>query len=78
MAQKRKVLTVREVAKYLHVHMSTIYRLVSKQEIPAFKVGADWRFNVESIDAWRKSREISHPSHHDGDAVALKVKKFRR
>jgi excisionase family DNA binding protein len=75
MAQRRKVLTVREVARYLHVHMSTIYRLVGKQEIPAFKVGADWRFNVESIDAWRKAREISHRSRHDGSALALKMKK---
>jgi excisionase family DNA binding protein len=52
-----KVMTVMEVAEYLHVHPSTIYRLLRKQEIPAFRVGSDWRFNRESIDSWRTGRE---------------------
>lgn len=52
-----KVMTVMEVAEYLHVHPSTIYRLLRKQEIPAFRVGSDWRFNRESIDNWRTARE---------------------
>ena len=47
------VLTVEEVARYLHVHQSTIYRLARQKELPAFKVGSDWRFNIESIDKWR-------------------------
>jgi hypothetical protein len=25
--------------------------------LPAFKVGSDWRFNVEEIDRWRVERE---------------------
>jgi excisionase family DNA binding protein len=47
-----KVMTVREVAAYLHVHPSTIYRLVRRNQIPVFHVGSDWRFNIESIDRW--------------------------
>lgn len=47
------VLTVEEVARYLRVHQSTIYRLVKRKELPAFRIGSDWRFNVESIDRWR-------------------------
>jgi excisionase family DNA binding protein len=57
MKEDDKVLTVTEVAEYLHVHPSTIYRLLRKREIPAFRVGSDWRFNRESIDDWRTSRE---------------------
>ncbi len=53
----KRVLTVKDVAEYLQVHASTIYRLLSKHEIPAFKVGTDWRFNIESIDEWRKVLE---------------------
>jgi excisionase family DNA binding protein len=45
------VFTVEEVARYLHVHQSTIYRLVRQKELPAFKVGSDWRFNIESIES---------------------------
>ena len=48
-----KVLTVRELADYLKVHPSTIYRLLKQQKLPAFRVGSDWRFNIESIDRWR-------------------------
>jgi excisionase family DNA binding protein len=48
----RKVMTVREVAAYLHAHPSTIYRLVRRSQIPAFHIGSDWRFNIEAIDHW--------------------------
>jgi len=57
MKDEDKVMTVTEVAEYLHVHPSTIYRLLRKREIPAFRVGSDWRFNRESIDDWRTARE---------------------
>jgi len=48
-----KVLTVVEIADYLRVHPSTIYRLLRKGNLPAFKVGSDWRFSLDSIDEWR-------------------------
>jgi excisionase family DNA binding protein len=51
------VLTLEEVAGYLRVHPSTVYRLLKKRQIPAFKVGSDWRFNLESIDHWRSEAE---------------------
>jgi excisionase family DNA binding protein len=47
-----RVLTVREVAEYLRVHQTTIYRLLKEQKLPAFRVGSDWRFNREMIDRW--------------------------
>jgi len=52
-----KVLTLQEVAKYLRVHPSTVYRLAKKGQIPAFKLGSDWRFNLESIDEWLSAAE---------------------
>lgn len=52
-----RVMTLREVAKYLRVHPNTVYRLASRRKLPAFKVGSDWRFNRESIDRWRLSQE---------------------
>jgi excisionase family DNA binding protein len=48
-----KVITVGELAEYLRVHRSTLYRLLRKQQLPGFKIGSDWRFNVEAIDQWR-------------------------
>jgi excisionase family DNA binding protein len=51
------VLTLEEVAEYLRVHPTTIYRLLKKHKIPAFKIGSDWRFNLASIDRWRTALE---------------------
>ena len=47
------IMTVREVADFLHVHPSTIYRLLRQGKLPAFRVGSDWRFSREAIDRWR-------------------------
>ena len=51
------VLTLEDVAEYLHVHPSTVYRLLKNRSIPAFKVGSDWRFNQESLDRWIQELE---------------------
>ena len=53
MGPEAKVLTVGELAGYLRVHRSTLYRLLKKQQLPGSKIGSDWRFNVEAIDRWR-------------------------
>jgi len=47
------VMTVKDLAVYLRAHPSTIYRMLKKGSLPAFRVGSDWRFNVEDIDRWR-------------------------
>ena len=59
---KSKVLTVQEVSSYLRVHPSTIYRMLKKNQLPAFRVGSDWRFTVEAIDKWRASVESGAPT----------------
>jgi excisionase family DNA binding protein len=48
-----KVMTVRELSAYLQLHPTTVYRLLKRREIPAFRMGSDWRFNIEAIDRWR-------------------------
>jgi excisionase family DNA binding protein len=48
-----QVMKLAEVAEYLRVHPTTIHRLLRRSAIPAFKMGGDWRFNVEEIDRWR-------------------------
>ncbi len=65
---KSSVLMVQEVSNYLRVHPSTIYRMLKKNQLPAFRVGSDWRFTVEAIDKWRAAVESGAPalaSHND-------------
>ncbi|MGO9604615.1 MAG: helix-turn-helix domain-containing protein [Candidatus Binataceae bacterium] len=52
-----EVMTVKEVAEYLKVHYTTIYRLLKRSQIPAFQIGGDWRFYRERIDEWRLALE---------------------
>jgi len=52
-----KVMTVREVAAYLHVAPRTIYRLLRNSRLPAFRMGNDWRFNTEEIQRWLAQQE---------------------
>jgi excisionase family DNA binding protein len=59
MRPEAKVITVGELAEYLRVHRSTLYRLLKKGQLPGFKIGSDWRFNVEVIDKWRMQQDVT-------------------
>lgn len=50
-------MTVDEVCTYLKIHKSTLYRLVRHHQFPAFKMGDDWRFNVEQVIEWAQLME---------------------
>ena len=54
--QRTQIMTPKEAAKYLGFHLVTIYRLLKKQEIPATKIGGQWRFKKDVLDAWLMSR----------------------
>ena len=59
------VMGIKEAASYLEVHESTIYRLAGNGEIPAFKLGGQWRFKKEVIDQWltsemQKNASLNH------------------
>jgi excisionase family DNA binding protein len=53
------VLKLEEVAEFLKIHPSTVYRLLRRGKIPAFRMGSDWRFNQESVERWIKEREAA-------------------
>ena len=52
-------MTVKDLADYLNVHPSTIYRMLAANKIPSFKIGSDWRFHREAIDEWIRSQTKS-------------------
>jgi len=61
-SERASILTLENVAEYLRVHPSTIYRMLKRKQLPAFKIGRDWRFSLESIDRWRADAERSRGS----------------
>jgi excisionase family DNA binding protein len=47
-----QLLTLEQVAKYLNVDKFTVYRLLNDKELPAFKVGNQWRFKRKLLENW--------------------------
>lgn len=47
-----QLLTLEQVAKYLNVDKFTVYRLLNDRELPAFKVGNQWRFKRKMLENW--------------------------
>ena len=52
-----RIMTIDEVAKYLRLHKSTVYRMVRESQIPASKIGNQWRFRKDVIDSWLSTKE---------------------
>jgi len=46
------------LAEYLQLDEHTIYRLARKGEIPALKIGAEWRFKKDLIDKWIEKESL--------------------
>lgn len=57
--QATMLLSVKEVATYLAVTERTVYRLVKDHRLPAYKVGGQWRFKVDMIDAWMSRERVT-------------------
>jgi excisionase family DNA binding protein len=47
-----EIMTIEEVARYLSLHELTVRRLAREGEIPAFKVGRQWRVKRRILDRW--------------------------
>lgn len=51
-----KLLSVKELAKYLNLTQRTVYNLIDRGEIPFLKVGGQYRFKEEEIARWLSKR----------------------
>jgi excisionase family DNA binding protein len=53
------VLTIDELAQYLKISKSTLYKLAQEGAIPCNKIGKHWRFHKDAIDEWLRRRNPS-------------------
>lgn len=51
-ASKSAFLTTEEVLSCLKVNPRTIYRLIKTGELPAIRIGRQWRFRRADLDEW--------------------------
>ena len=56
-----EILTLPEVAQLLKVAEKTVYSMAQKGQLPAFKVGGQWRFKRTDIDAWIEQQKLEAP-----------------
>lgn len=47
-----ELMNIKEAAGYLRLNYMTVYKLAQKRQIPAFKVGGNWRFKKDILDNW--------------------------
>ena len=55
-----RAMTPDEVARRLSVTRLTVYRLLKRGEIPAFKVGRQWRVKREILDDWIEEKSLGN------------------
>ncbi len=46
------LLTAKEVANLLRLSQQTLYKMLNDGDIPAIRVGNQWRFDHEALKAW--------------------------
>jgi excisionase family DNA binding protein len=51
------VMTADEVAEYLRIPRSSVYKLAQESRIPCKKAGRRWRFHRDAIDGWLANRD---------------------
>ncbi|MGH7798655.1 MAG: helix-turn-helix domain-containing protein [Candidatus Binatia bacterium] len=52
-----RLLTLPEAAELLHVSTRTLQRMIRRNELPAFKVGGQWRVRESQLTKWIQGRE---------------------
>ena len=56
MERVKEVMTLREASEYLGISPDTLYKYLSENKIPAFKLGNRWRFKKDLLDRWMEKK----------------------
>ncbi|NIM20774.1 MAG: helix-turn-helix domain-containing protein [Candidatus Latescibacteria bacterium] len=52
-----KLLTLSQASQILQVSKRTLHRMIQQKEIPAFKVGGQWRIRESQLNKWVEDKE---------------------
>jgi len=58
MERLKEVMTLREASQYLGISPDTLYKYLSEDRIPAFKLGNRWRFKKDLLDRWMERKSV--------------------
>lgn len=51
-----ELMTAEETCRYLKITSRTLYRYLRSRQIPAFKLGKEWRFVRSDLEQWIRDR----------------------
>jgi len=52
-----RLLTLAEAAAILQVSKRTLLRMIQQRQVPAFKIGGQWRMRASQFRKWVESKE---------------------
>jgi len=52
--QRDEIMTIEQLAEYLKISTSTLYKQLQNGKLPGQKIGKRWRFHKGAIDEWLK------------------------
>ena len=55
-SRKSELMTATETCRYLKITPRTLYRYLGRHELPAFKLGKEWRFVRSDLEQWIRAR----------------------
>ena len=58
------VMTVKDVAQYLRMGESTVYKLAKSGKLPGRKIGGSWRFSLQALNNWLEVNYYSNHGNH--------------
>ena len=58
-ADSREVMNIRQASQYLGVSPDTLYKYVSEERIPAFKLGNRWKFKKTILEQWMEEKSTA-------------------
>jgi len=71
----KDIMSTKELSQYIGFSKSKIYQLIRQKKIPASKIGRQYKFSKEMIDAWLKEKMITLPKEPQAKLPPEKGKK---
>ena len=60
--QELRLLTLQTAAGILQISKRTLLRMIQKKEVPAFKIGGQWRIRESQFRKWVEEKENGNSS----------------
>ena len=58
-----EILNLEEASRYLRIKRRTLYSLAARGDVPAAKIGGQWRFRRSQLDGlFDEGRQAAHPT----------------